>query len=54
MKARFEILKVHAKKIKMSEGKHCLHDNQLYNDSLIFLAEVDLEIIARGTSGFSG
>ena len=28
--------------------------SMMNSDGLIFLADVDLEIIARGTSGFSG
>ena len=49
VRARYNILKVHAKKIKLAPGKRCI---TLY--VTILLLDLDLETVARGTPGFSG
>ena len=52
VKARYEILKVHSKKVKLSSSE--IRNNFFSNYPFFVNKDVDLERIARGTAGFSG
>ena len=53
IRARHKILKVHTKEVPLGKGEN-FNTSKLLCLKFCFLPDVDLEVVARGTIGFSG